>query len=397
MCLGVSLLSMWGCAGVPQVPWRLEVTQAIGGDYQAVCLTEDHIALKSSFEVVVLRLDPDQDQASKSGRRLVLTRRLSLPQFEHSVIAPDYSSEVSHRRQVPVTSAPSPDLLCPEGGWLSLGDQGTLKTKWLGAELVVHRHTWRWGVNQRERMTRLRDLTSIPRKPSLEQRRVRQRELTRSYLIATERGLWRWSVGRAQALSEPLPTPIPQRLSRIVRDGRVWWVHTPDLSSSPLRPATHRGYNTVSNQRSIAWPIRIGGGPISLLDAGRSVTLQAQDLLAPISGRALRGKLDGLSLTWGQQHYPSAPLKALCVLDPQTVAVGTSRGVHILFGPTPLGEAPIDENTHRRLTIVARLPLPSATAQLLCERDALLMIGDYGLLYAELKLIDDAQSSEVSH
>ena len=150
----------------------------------------------------------------------------------------------------------------------------------------------------------------------------------------------------------------------------------------------------ISHRRSIAWPIHIGDGPISLVDAGRSAPPRAQELLAPISGRALRGEPDGLSLTWGQQHYPGAPLTALCVLDPQTVAVGTSKGVHILFGPKPRKETPLNGDSHQRLTVVAQLPLPNATTQLLCERDALLMIGDYGLLYAELKPIEGPQSGE---
>ena len=61
------------------------------------------------------------------------------------------------------------------------------------------------------------------------------------------------------------------------------------------------------------------------------------------------------------------------------VAVATARGVRLLWSPSGSSGELAPE-------LLAQLALPSPTAQLLCERDALIMIGDYGLIYAEVKV-----------
>ena len=98
----------------------------------------------------------------------------------------------------------------------------------------------------------------------------------------------------------------------------------------------------------------------------------------------MRGKRAGLSLVWNQRRYPVPPLSTLCVLSSQVVAVATSKGVDLWLGPLqPPGQS--ENYSKHELHIAAHLQLPSKTSQLLCERDSLIMIGDYGLLYAELK------------
>ena len=374
--LTVLVLSISGCAVQPQLPWQIKVTQMVGGEYQAVCLTTDYVALKSAFEIVVLQLDQGQSQLQKTtsshdktspaiSPRLKRIHRVQLPQF----IKPSAMSVVTPSGHIPSSKSLSLDSgeLCSDGAWLSLGTQGQLKTRWAGRELMVTRYDWRWGIDRRERITRLRDLARLPRSHPA------------AYLIATERGLWRWTQGRTQALSEPLPDVIPSTLSRIVMDGHLWWVHSPDLSRISSQH--------IPQSRSLAWPLQMGSGPIRLVGGARSAPPPSRRLLAPISGHALRGKRAGLFLVWDQQRYPVPPLSTLCVLSPQVVAVATSKGVSLWVGPLPSQSqsGSNSANSEHQLHIAAHLKLPADTSQLLCERSSLIMIGDYGLLYAELQ------------
>ena len=234
--LSVLLISALGCSATPHFPWQVKVTQAVGGDYQSVCLTEDYIALQSSFEVVLLQIDhaqnvdhqrPEKLQKNKvqtprkddpKPARLKVTRRVNLPQFTQVL-----TSSVDHvsdqdLSKVRLNPSSSQERLCPEEAWLPLGAQGKLHTHWSGRELIVTRHSWRWGVDHRERVTRVRDLASTAHRTSISRHTSKTSAHTRSYLLATERGLWRWTEGRTQALIEPLPDSIPQKLSRIVND-----------------------------------------------------------------------------------------------------------------------------------------------------------------------------------
>lgn len=377
-----------GCASTAPPPWQIKVTRSLGGEHKAVCVAGDQVFIQSAFELRELSITPQH--------RLKITSHAELPQFKYLY---PLTPQLQTPQQTTVTkraTLKSSDLTlkpestlrdttgCQTEAWLKLGARGRMSMAWGGRTLSVTRAQWRWGSDARVRLVRPHDLARVSLKPQQLSMRSKLKSKDRvtlkraRYLIATESGLWRWRAGDSSALSEPLPREIPRSLTRILRDGEAWWVHTRDL-----KPQAKPAPQGETLERYLAWPLDLKNGPARLISDPRNAPPLPDRMLAPLSGRALRGRRGGLSLKWGEHTLPIAPLRSLCVLNERLVAVATERDVQLWWGPQRVTSSTAPTQEPPRL--FASLSLPAPTEQLLCERDALIMLGAYGLLYAELR------------
>ena len=352
-----------GCAARDHSRVKLEVVHALGGPYRGACLSGSEVTLSADFEEVTLTAVSARVGSSvNSGDRLKVTRTLYLP------IAHDIDAHASHSSErgdelrsseVRLASA----RRCSDTERLPISASGALSAQWAGRQLRVTHEAWRWGEEQRTRLIEPRDIAAL-----VERSIPRDGGSSRAYMIASESGLWRWRWGGRHALREPLPSGVPTRLTRVIREGSLWWVHTLDHDHRSRGTAQDTADRDVTAQsrtaqgvhsaRALAWPINLMSHPPQLISAPRSAPSRSKHLLAPLMGSALTGELGGLSLRWREVSYPTPPLSALCVLSPQLIAVATSSDVRILSGRVD-GTAELVELT--------RLSLPRPTHALLCE------------------------------
>jgi hypothetical protein len=322
----------------------MSVKQHIGGRFIGVCVTEQHIHLKRHFSYLTLTHHQSRLEVKERPRPLEIDR-ISQESPQHSKRLPINQDQVD--------PCPQPEA------WVPLNPHSRLKMLWHDQDLIITSAAWTWGSESRTQFTRLQEIVPI----SSHKNRQSQR-----YVIASELGLWTWRVGHSQPLLERLPPQIPQQIVGVFRDGDAWW----------LKTHLKEGYQ--------AWPILLFQGLPRLLGSPQRRTQIDTQILVPISGRALRGKRDALSVTWGQHSYATAPLKSGCVLSRRLVALATSKEVTILYGP---------KHTHRfdsqsHLERIKTLRLPTSTEAVLCEDNRLILLGlGYGLLLVDIHLNDN--------
>lgn len=327
-----------GC--VHQAPsFTFQIKQTLGGDYQAICLTEEHVLIRSDFQLTHLSM--------KEGH-------LKQDYVKHSVNLRAQTSPNSPALQIQYTQRFNELLArCPStDAWLNIPSVGQLSTTWHDRPLTITRTRWRWGIDSRAHPSHLKDIAQLD--PASSQR----------YLLLGERGIWLWRSGLPQALPEYLPQGLTPPLLNILRDGTFWWI-------------SHRSSEGVQ-----AWPILMKE---RLKKAGppRSVPEASEERIIPLSGHALKARLGALNFEWSGGRYASAPIRALCVLSNDMVAVGTDRGLTIWRGPNQRA-TPSDRS---KLKLYRELPLPSPISALLCEQERVLILGEgFGLIDMEWRL-----------
>jgi hypothetical protein len=99
--------------------------------------------------------------------------------------------------------------------------------------------------------------------------------------------------------------------------------------------------------------------------------------LVPLSSHALKTRLRALNFEWAGEHHTSAPIRDLCVLTSDLIAIGTDRGLTLWRGPREKSERPAPD----QLKIHGELPLPSPVSTLLCEEGKIMILGEgFGLI-----------------
>ena len=341
LLLAISVV-LTACAARPSSPVDLKVTHRLGGEITQVCLTQESVLFRSAFSATRLHYQDARLHQSSIDH---------LPQFLSSLNPTHSSHHQSFSKLDPIIQE------CPsEAAWLSIPTSGELSTMWRGRRLTMTRSSWRWGGEFREQPTKIKDIVPYPNTSPT------------SYLLVSKEKIWRWRSGYARALLEQLPQQITPPLQRFVREGKVGWLV--------------RGETSMT-----AWPVSLTSQPMRLIGPQREAPSISPEMLVPISGSALKTRRDSLNFTWRGQHYPSPPIKALCVLRPNAVAIATMKGIELLSGPQG-SLAPYrskDSTNSIRLNRVAHLPLPSPPTALHCEADRMIILGDqFGLLYVSM-------------
>lgn len=332
------------CTKSTRSPLTMSVKQHIGGRFIGVCVTEQNIHLKRHFSYLTLTHQQARLEVKEHPRQSEIGR-ISQESPQNSTLPPVNQDQVD--------PCPQPEA------WVPLNPNSRLKMLWHDQDLIVTSTAWTWGSESRTQFTRLQEIIPLSSQKSHQSQR---------YVIASEVGLWTWKIGHSQPLLERLPPQIPRHIVGVFRDGDAWW----------LKTYLKEGYQ--------AWPIMLFQGLPRLLGSPQRRTQMDNQILIPISGRALRGKRNTLSVTWGDQSYATAPLKSGCVLSPRLVALATSKEVTILYGPRRTDR--FEPKSH--LEIIKTLHLPTSTEAVLCENNRLILLGlGYGLLLVDIHLNDN--------
>lgn len=341
----------YACTSVRSSQVLIDIEQQVGGSFVAACITEDSIHLKKHFTYISLQYRNHRLYVEQQSSPLTL--KASQGRQTHST--KPISLQIASSRQ----SNP-----CQSEAWISLSAQSRLDMKWHGKQLVITAKQWTWGNESRRQFTGLQDIVPMT---------LTSNDSDRRYVIATQSGLWTWKAGQSHAHHEYLPSHIPKNIKFISKDGPAWWLSTPQDS----------GY--------VAWPLSLFNGPAKVIGTTQSRQGKDQNLLVPISGKALRAQKNKLSYTWSTHTYSTAPIKDVCVLNSRYIILATSRGISILRGPSPRA-AQVDDS---RLQVVKEIVLPTSTTATLCEPDHLILGGlGYGLISMKIHVDSPPKTSK---
>ena len=356
------------CASVPPPKVYINNIKHLGGSFTAVCVTPSEIHLKSYYRFLSLRYQNLGLKLKEQSRLLHSSSTLNLKALETPL-------DLNDKKKAQDLASPllNIDLTnhdpCPQvEAWVQLNPKSRLSMRWHKQPLVVSPRQWRWGTEQRNQLTKLWDMSPV----SFGHKNKDQR-----YLISSQYGLWAWKDSQKNARKLVLPKELPQNIVGIAKDQDAWWL------------------NTSAGDIQQIWPISFMSGQAQLISSPikQNVSIKSQTLLAPLSGVALRGKVDGLELKWGQQSYPFQTLQSLCVLSKRMVAVATKSELVILLGPKLAKANPASSNP--QLTIIKRINLPTKTRKLLCEDQRIFALGEgYGLLSLELTIVEEPKRED---
>ena len=345
------------CASVPPPKVYIKNIKHLGGSFTAVCVTPNEIHLKSYYRFLSLKYQDLGLKLKEQSRLLHTSSKLNLRTNGTPL-------DLNDKKKTQTSIHLNDHDPCPQvEAWVQLNPKSRLSMRWHEQSLVVSPRQWRWGAEQRDQLTKLWDISPV----SFGHKNKDQR-----YLISSQHGLWAWKYSQRNARKLVLPKELPQNIISIAKDQDAWWLDT-----------------SVGDIQQI-WPISFMSGQAKLISSPikQNTSIKSQILLAPLSGVALRGKVDGLELKWGQQSYPFQTLQSLCVLSKRMVAVATKSELMILLGPQPAKANPASSKP--QLSIIKSINLPTKTRKLLCEDQRIFALGEgYGLLSLELTIVEE--------
>lgn len=367
LLLAGSLLN--ACATSKRTQVIIKDIKHLGGSFTAVCVEPKQVHLKSYYHFLSLIYE-NQVLKLKEQSRLKQTSDIQ----DLKTNPKTASTESRHSKDQAFSKGsnlPSRSISlqlndsdpCPQvEAWVKLNPKSSLKMRWHDRTLMITPHQWRWGTEKRNQLTQLSDISPMY---------FGQTNRNQRYLISSQHGLWTWKKSQGHARILVLPKNIPQNILSLAKDQDAWWLHTQSGNIQQL------------------WPISLNSSQIKLIASPikHKSSVKAQPLLAPLSGVALRGKVDGLVLKWGKQTYPFKALQSLCVLSKRLVAVATKEELLILLGPYPAEAKPT--RSELQLSVIKRVALPTKTKRVICENKRIFALGEgYGLLNLELETVE---------
>ncbi len=361
VCILLCLASS-ACTSSTKPQIQVKALKHLGGSFTAACVTEDEIHLRSYYRFLSLK---------HQNARLRLKEETRLAQLNVADSSNTITTESLHT-QPKVTANFQVKIKvfdpCPyPEAWVKLNSKSRLSMKWQGQDLLLSPQQWRWGNEQREQLTQLNDIAPMSFNRKTQETR---------YLIASNAGVWVWNSTQKAARRLSLPPNIPHNIFALAKDQDAWWL------------------STESGVHQRLWPIHFNTVKAKLISTPIKQKLNSnKQLLAPLSGTVLKAKKDGLVLQWGRQRYPFNAVQSLCVLSKRMVALATKEELVIILGPK-LEKAKSNQE-EAQLQMIQRIALPTNTKQLLCEKDAIIALGEgYGLLRFELNLLTQPNGIE---
>ena len=358
------------CATSKKTQVIIKDIKHLGGSFTAVCVEPNQVHLKSYYRFLTLKYESQVLRLKEQSRFKQISEKQTTKKTSNS------SATRSHRleKDQAVSESLNPPSItnslqlndsdpCPQvEAWVKLNPKSSLKMRWHDRTLMITPHQWHWGTETRNQLTQLSDISPM---------QFSNKNRDQRYLISSQYGLWTWKESQSHARSLLLPQKLPQNILSIAKDQGAWWLQT-----------------QLGNIQQL-WPISLKYGQVKLIASPikQKSSIKAQSLLAPLSGVALHGKVDGLVLKWGKQDYPFKALQSLCVLSKRLVVVATKEELLMLLGPHPAKARPT--SSKQQLRVIKRMILPTKTKRILCENGRIFALGDgYGLLSLELEILN---------